>query len=302
MNKIIKQAFTLIELLVVIAIIGILSGLIVVSMSGVTQKATMAKAQVFSNSLRSSMMMEMIAEWKFDNLSGTVEQEISITANFVTDSWETNHGTAGGSPTLKNGNNCISGNCLSFNGSTDFIGGSLSGISSAKRWAIAAWIKTTDADAQIIDTRTANVNGAIIYTTAASTLYGYVCSTSDLKIYIYNVPINNNVWHHVVWQRNGDNEVSLYFDGTLATPSGKTTDANISTYSETWSTFSLGSRHSHDSYFYNGLLDDVRIFNAAIPTSQIKEQYYAGLNRLLANGSISIEEYNQRIKGISLNK
>ena len=52
MNKFIKQAFTLIELLVVIAIIGILSGLIVVSMSGVTQKATIAKAQVFSNSLR----------------------------------------------------------------------------------------------------------------------------------------------------------------------------------------------------------------------------------------------------------
>ena len=49
MHKIKQLAFTLIELLVVIAVIGILSGLIVVSMSGVTNKATIAKAQVFSN-------------------------------------------------------------------------------------------------------------------------------------------------------------------------------------------------------------------------------------------------------------
>jgi prepilin-type N-terminal cleavage/methylation domain-containing protein len=54
MNELIKKAFTLIELLVVIAIIGILSGLIVVSMGGVTQKANIAKAQVFSNSLKNA--------------------------------------------------------------------------------------------------------------------------------------------------------------------------------------------------------------------------------------------------------
>jgi prepilin-type N-terminal cleavage/methylation domain-containing protein len=63
MNKLLRQAFTLIELLVVIAIIGILSGLIVVSMSGVTQKANIAKAQVFSNSLRNSLMLIIVGEW-----------------------------------------------------------------------------------------------------------------------------------------------------------------------------------------------------------------------------------------------
>ncbi|MDD5569203.1 MAG: prepilin-type N-terminal cleavage/methylation domain-containing protein [Candidatus Pacebacteria bacterium] len=45
MHKI--KAFTLIELLVVIAIIGILSGLIIVGMSGATQKATIAKRRLF---------------------------------------------------------------------------------------------------------------------------------------------------------------------------------------------------------------------------------------------------------------
>jgi prepilin-type N-terminal cleavage/methylation domain-containing protein len=57
MKKTVSIAFTLIELLVVIAIIGILSGLIVVTMNGVTQKANIAKAQVFSNSLRNALML-----------------------------------------------------------------------------------------------------------------------------------------------------------------------------------------------------------------------------------------------------
>ena len=64
MNK--RTAFTLIELLVVIAIIGILSGLIIVSVSGAAQKATIAKAQIFSNSLRNSLMMNMVAEFKLE--------------------------------------------------------------------------------------------------------------------------------------------------------------------------------------------------------------------------------------------
>jgi len=66
MHKIFRQAFTLIELLVVIAIIGILSGLIIVSMNGITNSATVAKAQVFSNSLRNALMMNLVSEWKFD--------------------------------------------------------------------------------------------------------------------------------------------------------------------------------------------------------------------------------------------
>ena len=69
MSKLIKQAFTLIELLVVIAIIGILSGLIVVAMGGVTQKATIAKSQIFSNSLRNSLMLDILAQYTFDDIT-----------------------------------------------------------------------------------------------------------------------------------------------------------------------------------------------------------------------------------------
>jgi len=50
---------------------------------------------------------------------------------------------------------------------------------------------------------------------------------------------------------------------------------------------------------FKGLIDDVRIYNTALSTSQIKQEYIAGLNSLLANNNISKEEYDQRLNSLS---
>lgn len=42
-------------------------------------------------------------------------------------------------------------------------------------------------------------------------------------------------------------------------------------------------------------MDDVGIYNAALSSSQIKQNYIAGLNLMLANGTMSKSEYNERI-------
>jgi len=57
MNKLVRQAFTLIELLVVIAIIGILSGLIVVSMSGSINSANDVKRKANIDTIRKALIV-----------------------------------------------------------------------------------------------------------------------------------------------------------------------------------------------------------------------------------------------------
>jgi len=42
-------------------------------------------------------------------------------------------------------------------------------------------------------------------------------------------------------------------------------------------------------------MDDVRIYNAAVPASQIQQNYYAGLNWLLVKNQISGKDYGQRL-------
>ena len=48
-----------------------------------------------------------------------------------------------------------------------------------------------------------------------------------------------------------------------------------------------------------GMIDEVRIYNIPLPSSQIKQDYIAGLNSMLANGNMSKEEYNERIENLS---
>lgn len=57
MNKLIKTAFTLIELLVVIAIIGILSGLIVISMKGSIDSANDAKRKAGIDTIKKALVI-----------------------------------------------------------------------------------------------------------------------------------------------------------------------------------------------------------------------------------------------------
>jgi hypothetical protein len=45
----------------------------------------------------------------------------------------------------------------------------------------------------------------------------------------------------------------------------------------------------------NGFIDEVRIYATDLTASQIESQYYAGLDRLLAEGQISEQEYGQRL-------
>jgi hypothetical protein len=118
------------------------------------------------------------------------------------------------------------------------------------------------------------------------------------QLYGTSTLIDHN-WHYVVGTWDGTINVNgkkIYVDGTLESQKTNT----ISVMGQPAYQFRMGQDYGSGGKL-NGSIDDVRVYNAAIPTSQIKEQYYAGLNSLLADGSITSEEYKERIKIISIN-
>ncbi|MFA5086464.1 MAG: LamG domain-containing protein [Candidatus Paceibacterota bacterium] len=295
MNKL--TAFTLIELLVVIAIIGILSGLIIVTMSGVTAKANIAKSQVFSNSLKNALMMNLVSEWKFDELSSATE------GASIKDFWSGgNNGTlytnSDGLDKLLGGNNCISGKCISLDGVDDYINcgnqETLKVLSRAYQdssWSF--WFKTTS-------------GGEVI---GKYQPFQFLISEGKMSAYIYNgtshligspwqggTTVNDGKWHYAVYVVDRDGYFSAYLDS-----SNEGSPYNISTHAaENWletTSLYIGVRNPGSNNF-NGSIDDIRIYNAIMPTSQIKEQYYAGLNSLYAKGRINNQEYQSGILGI----
>jgi len=311
MNRLFKHAFTLIELLAVIAIIGILSGLIVVSMGGMTQKATIAKSQVFSNSLKNALMLNLISEWKFDELTTAVDSAA------ILDSWSggNNNGfldinlvAADTSDKLRT-DNCVSGKCLFFDGTDDYvyvIGSELATSNLAITGAItlATWVKfITAGTATAIIGRGAGLAGnnnygySLTRNGTNNQIYFDTYSTTTRDALISSSAIVDDSWHYVVGTWDGTTNVNgkkIYIDATL---DNQKTSA-ISIIGQPAYTFRMG-RGGTGLYPLNGLLDEVRIYNTSIPTSQIKEQYYVGLNKLLASGQVSVGEYQDNILKLS---
>ncbi|MDD4531608.1 MAG: prepilin-type N-terminal cleavage/methylation domain-containing protein, partial [Candidatus Pacebacteria bacterium] len=243
MNKLIRQAFTLIELLVVIAIVSILSGLIVVSMNGITQKATIAKAQIFSNSLRNSLMANLIAEYRFEGNTN--------------DSWGNNNGSWTG-PLAPNSSatytsDCLSEQCFSFDGVDDCITLNSPIDLSNKEFTLSFWGKELgDSSGQrhAIGLTGSDVrlgrNGNALYFYSANGSFNLLSGFTDW-----------NFWHFYVATLK-TNDAKIYKDGKSID-----SDSSANLLTAAISSFNIGK---FSSYFWNGLIADVRIYNTAIPT------------------------------------
>ncbi|MDD3170206.1 MAG: LamG domain-containing protein [Candidatus Pacebacteria bacterium] len=285
-----NKSFTLIEILVVIVIIGILSAFIIVSMSGVSDKARIAKGQAFSNSIKNSLMLNLVSEWRLDDASGTTAQ----------DHWGANPGTwsgAGGgvytSPSWRTSSECVSGDCLAFDGTDDYVDcGTGNSLDITGAITISVWVypKINNAFGGIV---TKSVDNKFQLVSRNNGYFEiYVENSSSVGKSISNVPITVNAWQHLVAVFNPSEQYLYLYKDVVET----STSCTIGDLKSSSASAFIGK---YSGYYFNGLIDDVRIYSVAIPTSQIRQDYCLGLNKLLLNSSINKEEFTQRLSGLS---
>lgn len=309
MKKLIKQAFTLIELLVVIAIIGILSSLIVVSMSGIAQKANIAKSQIFSNSLKNSLLLNLVSEWRLDeNTGGT-----------TSDSWSGGStGTLVGPthlPTWTN-SDCVDGSCLQFDGIDDYVNfGNKSSLSMKLGDAtVSFWVKFNNDTAPqreslIVCGGVGSGVGYGGYWIARWSGTGQLWGTFSDGSATYlsdnlssSTSLKGNTWYNIVVVYTRASSVQAYINGAKQTGYSLAISAQPGSV-QNWMNFEAGSYDVGTSLHHLvGKMDDIHIYNAATTISQIKEQYYIGLNNLLINGGIDSKEYLSRINQMAINE
>jgi len=282
-----KKSFTLIELLVVIVIIGILAGVIMISTSSSINKAGLAKAQVFSSTIQNELLSDLVSEWIFD------EPQIG---NETRDTWKNNHGIVNGATyKAKALGECILGGCYSFDGQDDNITIPTISFNSI---SISIWIYSTNLNQNGFLVSKGNVNEEWQLFLESNNLKwtGGLDRTKDVITVIGDVNLTNNQWHHLFVSQESK-KARVFVDGVLI---GSRDDAN--NLVNTSRPIVLGAYIRSDNtygYYFNGRLDDVRIYDTALSFSKIKQNYIAGLDSLLSNGTISRGEYYEKINTLA---
>ena len=265
MTQIKQQGFTLLELLIVISIIGILAGITIISYPGISQKAKLANAIKFSDNVRGSLQPDMVAWWKFDETLGTIAKDSW---------WNEFHGTVVGATWVEG----IKGNALSFDGVNDYVKVDSVVVQNPLALTIAAWFQKNgngsnyecvlhqSSDASIGSSSYwmgATSDDYLAATIGANTGVGWAAGQTNIKVILEE-------WNYLVASWNGS-VVKVYVNGKYIKSYPLTTYVSLTTPTR------MGASSDGSNYQFNGLVDDVQIYSAALPLSMIQQLYAEGL-------------------------
>jgi len=166
------------------------------------------------------------------------------------------------------------GQALNFDGSGSYVSlGTGANLTPTTALSIVAWVYLTNTTAsQIFFGKRDLANGVDPYECringGTNVRFTIDIGTETTATSVSN-PISQRTWHHVVCTWDGAN-MNVYVDGILvAGPTAKT-----GTISNTSASATIGTVISSFGYF--GKIDDVRLYNRALSTTEITQLYLMG--------------------------
>lgn len=204
----------------------------------------------------------LVAEWHFDEGSGSVLKDSSGNGN---------DGVIYGATWVEG----KYGKALSFDGVDDYVdcGNDRIFDFGTNTFTIETWVKT-------IDKTTSNWEGIVgKWDTPNGYFLQYISSTGAWAFgwhgntYINpSKSIGDGNWHHVVAKRTGLTSAELYIDGEFI---GSRADLP-SISSDTPDPLSIGRLSLEYGRYFNGIIDEVRIYDRALSAEEIKSHYEQG--------------------------
>ena len=225
----------------------------------------------------------LVSRWQFGEGTGTT----------VSDSWGSNDGTSSGGMTWEEGKvDTYSGG---FDDVDDFVTiahASDINFSETTPFTFSAWIKTTasDGDNAVLSKMTAGFKGIRFITRSGKLALGFVYTWPTIRLRKDGATsINDGNWHYVVATYAGaadTSSINLYTDGALDNGSSEDTLASnsVANTDDMW----IGREPS--SYF-DGDIDDVRVYDRVLSASEIKTIY--DLHKEPLDGLVSRYVFNE---------
>jgi len=130
--------------------------------------------------------------------------------------------------------------------------------------------------------------------------YSHYITTSEVVATYYAWPgiygLVDGKWYHFSVSRTAAGATTIYVNGKVN--SSYSPPADFSRWSTNANGISIGSERSGSSSWScnEAQIDEVTIYDEALLTAQIQENYYSGLNKLFINNQIGESEYLSRMK------
>lgn len=209
-----------------------------------------------------------MAHWQMDENTGTAVNDSS--GNSYT-------GTLNGTPDWTSGKYNYA---INFDGSTNYVQVSdntyLRFDASTQDFSLFAWVKRdTNGEMNIISKEDADNDGWRLQFTSGNAVR---CSVDAIDI-DSTLAITDSNWHHVGCTIDRDGNGRVYIDGAA---NGNATAISSEAMANT-ANIRIGTRSYSSTNYFDGLIDDVRIYNYALSAAQVRKVYNSSAIRFGPN-------------------
>ncbi|MGI6637326.1 MAG: LamG domain-containing protein [Minisyncoccales bacterium] len=281
-----QSAFTLVELLVVVAVLALLASIVFSNLTGAREQAKISNALSFQSNMHNLLGADLVGWWNFDEDTGNIAKDSSGYGNDGTLKNFNFNDSSGWS----NDTPSPSGYSLKFDGSNDYVD-----VGDIYQYAetISFWIKPNvpitelSSSATPIDLgkRTSgyfSISFGSVTNLVESEIVTVMHTTSDSHRRSSYISSSDSLladkWYHFVFTRvGGDLNWYIYLNGDRVDNFyyGKNSPATLA------DNVRIGSRNDNASYF-NGLIDDVRIYSRALTAYEVQTLYAQTKDNYLA--------------------
>ena len=160
-----------------------------------------------------------------------------------------------------------------FNGSSSYIdlGSTIDNpLRTASAFGTSFWFNANSYGSDSVILKLLNDIYIFIYLNASNQLECRVSNSSGVQS-IITTAVSLNTWYHVVWTGDSTNGVTLYLNGSSI---GNTSwNGTFYTYTNTNYKFNYLGYNGDNAGWYNGSIDQVRIFDRALDSGEVTQLY-----------------------------